>query len=114
MHIWIIESMELKFYTIISIAVTDTFTVYKEKMMLRDFDVPVSCLVNASTEKNNTILWGEFYFTYMLITEAPKYTINVTELIIHNVTIEDEGKYACFSEETALVYTVTDIIVACA
>ena len=34
-------------------------------------------------------------------------------MIIHNVTVEDEGEYACYSEEIAIVYTVIDIIVTC-
>ena len=105
--------MNQKFYTIAIATLIDTFTVYEEKLILRGFDAPVSCLANASTEQNSTILWGQFYFTNMLISETPKFTINATEMIIHNVAIEDEGEYACFSEEAFLVYTVTDITVAC-
>ena len=48
-----------------------------------------------------------------MISETLKYTINTTELIIYNVTVEDGGQYACYSEEIAIVYTVIDIIVAC-
>ena len=29
------------------------------------------------------------------------------------VTVEDEGEYACYSEEIAIVYTVVDVIVTC-
>ena len=82
-------------------------------MLLRGVDNVISCSVNASIEQNNTILWAQFYPANMLITETLKYTINTTELIIHNVNVEDEGEYACYSEEIAIVYTVIDIIVTC-
>ena len=49
----------------------------------------------------------------MLISETLKYTINTTELIIHNVTVEDGGQYACYSEEIAIVYMIIDTIVTC-
>ena len=49
----------------------------------------------------------------MLISETQKYTLNETELIIHNMTIADEGDYACYSEEIAIVYTVIDVSVTC-
>ena len=49
----------------------------------------------------------------MSISESLKYTINTTELLIHNLTVEDEGEYACYSEELAIVYAVIDITVTC-
>ena len=82
-------------------------------MLLRGVDNVINCSVDASIEQNNTIQWVQFYPTKMLISETLKYTINPTELIIHNVTVEDEGEYACYSEEIAIVYTVIDIIVTC-
>ena len=54
-----------------------------------------------------------FILLIMLISETLKYTINPTKLIIHNVTVEDEGEYACYSEEIAIVYTIIDTIVTC-
>ena len=95
------------------VTVTDAFIVFEERMILRDVDILISCSVDVSIEQNNTILWAQFYPTNMLISETLKYTINATELIIHNVTVEDEGEYACYSEEIAIVYTVIDIIVTC-
>ena len=94
------------------VAVTGAFTVFEEEMILSGFDMIIHCSVDTSIEQNNTILWARFY-PNMLITETLKYTINATELIIHNVTVEDEGEYACYSEEIAIVYTVIDIIVTC-
>ena len=82
-------------------------------MVLRGVDTLISCLVDATIEQNNTILWALFYPYNMLISETQKYTLNETELTIHNVTIEDEGDYACYSEEIAIVYTVIDVIVTC-
>jgi len=82
-------------------------------MILHGFDIPVSCLVDATIEQNSTILWGQFYPYYMLISETLKYTKNEIKLIIHNVSIEDGGEYACFSAETAMVYTVIDTFVTC-
>ena len=96
------------------VAVTGAFTAFEEEMILRHFDIIIHCSVDASTEQNNTILWARFFPpANMLITETLKYTINTTELIIHNATVEDEGEYACYSEELAKVYTVIDIIVIC-
>ena len=88
------------------VAVADIFTVYREKMVLRGVDIIISCLLDATIEQNNAILWALFYPYNMLISETLKYTIIETELIIHNTTIEDEGEYACYSKETAKVYTV--------
>ena len=82
-------------------------------MILNHSDILISCSIDVSIEQNNTILWAQFYPTKMLISETLKYTINATELIIYNVTVEDEGEYACYSEEIAIVYTVIDIIVTC-
>ena len=82
-------------------------------MILNGFDIRIDCSVNSSIEQNNTILWAQFYPLKVLISETLKYTINATELIIHNVTVEDEGEYACYSEEIAIVYTVVDVIVTC-
>ena len=62
--------------------------------------------------QNNTIAWVQFY-PNILISETPKYTLDETELVIHNVTTEDEGEYACYSEEIAIVYTVISIAVSC-
>ena len=95
------------------VAVTGAFTVFEEEMILRSFDIIIDCSVDASIEQNNTILWARFNPSNMLISETLKYTINTTELIIHNVTVDDEGEYACYSEEIAIVYTVIDIIVTC-
>ena len=95
------------------VTVTGAFIGYEERMVLRGVDILISCSVDVSIEQNNTILWAQFYPTNMLISETLKYTINATELIIHNVTVEDEGGYACYSEEIAIVYTVIDIIVTC-
>ena len=95
------------------VAVTDAFTVYEEEMILSGFDILIDCSVNSSIEQNNTILWAQFDPLNVLISETLKYTINATELIIYNVTVEDEGEYACYSEEIAIVYTVVDVIVTC-
>ena len=82
-------------------------------MILSGLDLLISCSVDASIKQNNTILWAQFFPRNVLISETLKYTINATELIIHNVTVEDEGEYACYSEEIAIVYAVVDIIVTC-
>ena len=95
------------------VAVADTFTLFEERMALRGVDTLISCLVDATIEQNNTILWALFYPYNMLISETQKYTLNETELTVHNVTIEDEGDYACYSKEIAIVYTVIDVIVTC-
>ena len=95
------------------VSFTDAFTVYEEEMILSGLDLLISCSVDALIEQNNTILWAQFCPLNVLISEALKYTINATELIIHNVTVEDEGEYACYSEEIAIVYTVVDVIVTC-
>ena len=49
----------------------------------------------------------------ILINEKQKYTINGTKLIIHNISLEDEGEYVCYSEELAIAYTMMDIIIQC-
>ena len=74
----------------------------------------INCAVDFSVEQNNTIAWANvLYFSGMVISESLKYTINTTELLIYNLTVEDEGEYACYSEELAIVYAVIDIIVTC-
>ena len=95
------------------VTVTDIFTVFEERMVLCGVDILISCSVDVLIEQNNTILWAQFYPTNMLISETLKYTINATELIIHNVTVEDKGEYACYSEEIDIVYTVIDIVSRC-
>ena len=106
---WIEIGSWLYNITISIVAVTDAFTVYKERKVSFGFDVLINCSVEFIIEQNNTILWAQFYPFNMLISETLKYTLNDSELIIHNVTVEDEGKYACYSEEIAIVYTVTHI-----
>ena len=97
------------------IAVTGTFTVYEERIALCGFDLLISCSVNVSLNQSSTIAWANLYYytSMMLASETQKYTINATELTIHNITVEDEGEYVCYSEELAIVYAVMDIIVAC-
>ena len=73
----------------------------------------ITCSVNVSVEQNSTITWANSYTQMTLINEKQKYTINATKLIIHNITLEDEGEYICYSEELAIAYTVMDIIVIC-
>ena len=106
-------SIRLHIIIISIVAVADAFTVYEERMILNGVDILISCSVDALIEQNNTILWAQFYPFNVLISETLKYTINATELIIHSVTVEDEGEYACYSEEIAIVYTVVDVIVTC-
>ena len=86
-------------------------TVHEKEMTLSGFDILINCSVDVSIEQNSIIRW--VWFDLGLISETLKYTINATELIIYNVTVEDEGEYACYSEEIAIVYTVIDIIVTC-
>ena len=98
------------------IAVTDAFTVHDERKVLHGLDLLINCSVDVSLEQNNTIAWGYnyMYYTFMILaSETQKYTINTTKLIIHNITVEDEGEYVCYSEELAVVYTVVNIIVTC-
>ena len=73
----------------------------------------IDCSVNVSIEQNNTIAWVKFYPDMLWISDTFKYTINSTELTIHNVTAEDEGKYACYSEEKAVVFAVINLHVIC-
>ena len=94
------------------VVVADAFTVREEKMVSRGHDVLINCSVDVSVEQNNTIVWG-YVFTKMLISESLKYSINTTELSIHNITVEDEGDYICYSEELAIVYAITYITVTC-
>ena len=94
------------------VVVADAFTVREEKMVSRGHDVLINCSVDVSVEQNNTIVWGNV-FTEMVISESLKYSINTTELSIHNITVEDEGDYICYSEELAIVHTITDITVTC-
>ena len=95
-------------------AFTGTFTFHEDKIASRGYDVLINCAVDFSVEQNNTIAWANvLYFSGMLISESLKYTMNTTELLIHNLTVEDEGEYACYSEELAIVYAVIDIIVTC-
>ena len=88
-------------------------TVHEKERALRGFDILINCLVDVSIEQGSNILWVWLGLNLGLISETLKYTTNTTELIIHNVTVEDEGEYACYSEELAKVYTVIDIIVTC-
>ena len=69
-------------------------------------------IINCSVEQNSTIVWAQFY-PNKLISESLKYTIHATELIVHNVSTDDAGEYACYSEELAIAYTVIDVIVTC-
>ena len=81
-------------------------------MELRGNDIIINCSVGILTEQNDTIAWARLY-PNILISETLKYTVNTAELIIHNVSSEDEGNYTCYSEELAITYTVVDIIVIC-
>ena len=99
--------------TISIVAITGALTVHEREMAQSGFDILINCSVDVSIEQNSTILWVWLGFDLGLISETLKYTINATELIVHNVTVEDEGEYACYSEEIAIVYTVVDIIVKC-
>ena len=73
----------------------------------------INCSIGVVTEQNNTIAWGRFNPTSMLISETLKYSVNTAELIIHNVSGEDKGEYACYSEELAIAYTIINITVIC-
>ena len=81
-------------------------------MTLRGNDVLINCSVGVLTEQNNTIAWARLY-PNKSIGETLKYTVNTAELIIHNVSSEDEGEYACYSKELAITYAVIDIIIIC-
>ena len=96
------------------VIVTDVLTTVHEKETApRGFDIQINCLVDVSIEQSSNILWVWFGLNLGLISETLKYTTNATELIIHNITVDDEGEYACYSEEIAIVYAVIDIIVTC-
>ena len=99
--------------TISIVAITGALTVHEREMAQSGFGILINCSVDVSIEQNSTILWVWLGFDLGLISETLKYTINAPELIVHNVTVEDEGEYACYSEEIAIVYTVVDIIVKC-
>ena len=75
----------------------------KREIIFRGFDMLINCSVDISIKQNNTIAWIQFD-PNVLISETFKYAINSTELIIHNITAEDEEEYACYSEEMAVVY----------
>ena len=86
--------------------------VYGERTVLRGNDMIINCSLGTSVEQNSTIAWAHLY-PNKLISESLKYTINATELIIHNVSTDDKGEYTCYSEELAIVYSVVDVIVTC-
>ena len=92
--------------------VTDDLTVYEERAELRGKDVIINCSVSVSVEQSNTIVWTKLY-PNTLISESLKYTLNITELTIHNVSADDAGEYACYSEEVAIAYTIINVTVAC-
>ena len=72
----------------------------------------INCSNGVVTEQNNTITWVRFN-SNIPISETLKYSVNTAELIIHNVSIEDIGEYACYSEELAIAYTIINITVIC-
>ena len=79
-----------------------------EVTILRGSDMTINC----SVEQNGTIAWAHLY-PNNLISESLKYTISATELIVHNVSADDEGEYACYSEELAIAYAVVNVTVTC-
>lgn len=70
-------------------------------------DLVINCLTNSSVQQNSNIAWARVLYSPVFeITETFKYSINPFELIIHNVTGNDLGTYACYAEDTYTVYKV--------
>ena len=93
--------------------ITDNLTVIgEERIAVRDKNhaLLLNCLTNTSIQQNSNIAWARvLYYPLFVITESSKYTINPFELIIHNATIDDLGKYACYANDTSTVYKLIQI-----
>ena len=93
--------------------ITDSLTVIgEERIAVRDKNhtLVLNCLTNTSVQQNSNIAWARvLYYPLFVITESSKYTINPFELIIHNATRADMGKYACCANDTNTVYKLIQI-----
>ena len=93
--------------------ITDNLTVIgEEQIAVRDKNhaLVLNCLTNTSIQQNSNIAWASvLYHPVFVITESSKYTVNPFELIIHNATTDDTGKYACYANDTSTVYKLIQI-----
>ena len=79
---------------------------------LRDnnHDLVFNCSTSISVLQDDKIGWAHVLDDpVFVITETHKYSMSSSELIIHNATRDDKGKYACYANDSNTVYKVIDI-----
>ena len=76
--------------------------IFKEREILLESDVFLNCSVDYGTEPENITVWT-LNDKVLWINDTFKYNVNTSGLIVHNVTVEDQGSYSCHAHHLTAV-----------